>query len=330
VPTLFNQLDAAGVSWKGYAQDLGNPDTDRRRARRRHAVLRRARLHVGPTGGSGTTYPNPSSANATDQYVPKHFPFPWFESILQSGDCNSAHIANLFDPTDGLYHDLQSEATTPAFSWISPNNCSDGHDAVCARQQPVGRVLRPEHPERAGQLHGRPVLRRPVPRARDSRDRGVAGVQGRRPDRHHLRRGLPAVHLQQRQLRQLDDVAPTRRPRSRRLGRRDAVRPQRELGADRAEHAAGQGREPATSSTRARATTSTSTARALRRPDGPVAARRHLPARWRQPRPGGSHGCRERRPPPAASTIDDNSIVATDVGRRDRDRVSRRARSSAR
>ena len=26
VPTLFNQLDAANVSWKGYAQDLGNPD----------------------------------------------------------------------------------------------------------------------------------------------------------------------------------------------------------------------------------------------------------------------------------------------------------------
>ena len=26
VQTLFNQLDAAQVSWKGYAQDLGNPD----------------------------------------------------------------------------------------------------------------------------------------------------------------------------------------------------------------------------------------------------------------------------------------------------------------
>jgi len=26
VPTLFNQLDAAHVSWKGYAQDLGNTD----------------------------------------------------------------------------------------------------------------------------------------------------------------------------------------------------------------------------------------------------------------------------------------------------------------
>ena len=27
VPTLFNQLDTAHVSWKGYAQDLGNPDS---------------------------------------------------------------------------------------------------------------------------------------------------------------------------------------------------------------------------------------------------------------------------------------------------------------
>jgi hypothetical protein len=133
VPTLFNQLDAAKVSWKGYAQDLGNPDAS------------------GPTHDAGTQYcgapypkpgptatatqaptdPNPGSANSTDQYVPKHFPFPWFQSILKSGDCNSAHIANLFSTTDGLYHDLQSEATTPAFSWITPNNCSDGHDAVC-------------------------------------------------------------------------------------------------------------------------------------------------------------------------------------------------------
>ena len=31
VPTLFKQLDAAKVSWKGYAQDLGYPDRDARR-----------------------------------------------------------------------------------------------------------------------------------------------------------------------------------------------------------------------------------------------------------------------------------------------------------
>jgi hypothetical protein len=144
VPTLFNQLDAAGVSWKGYAQDLGNPDAS------------------GPTHDAGTEYcgapyatpaptdsttqPNPGSANATDQYVPKHFPFPWFESILQSGDCNTQHIASLFDPANGLYHDLQSAASTPAFSWISPNNCSDGHDAVCHGNNLSGGFSDPNTP----------------------------------------------------------------------------------------------------------------------------------------------------------------------------------------
>jgi hypothetical protein len=148
VPTLFNQLDAAGVSWKGYAQDLGNPETPTT------APVHSAGTQycgapdstVGPTGGSSATYPNPSSADATDQYVAKHFPFPWFESILQSGDCNSAHIANLFSTTDGLYHDLQSEATTPAFSWISPNNCSDGHDAVCHGNNLSGGFSDPNTP----------------------------------------------------------------------------------------------------------------------------------------------------------------------------------------
>ena len=98
----------------------------------------------GPTGS--TAQPNPGWANATDQYVPKHFPFPWFESILASGDCNRQHIANLFDPTNGLYHDLQSEATTPEFSWISPNNCSDGHDAVCHGNNLSGGFSDPNTP----------------------------------------------------------------------------------------------------------------------------------------------------------------------------------------
>ncbi|MCW2524267.1 MAG: hypothetical protein JWO63_2602, partial [Frankiales bacterium] len=69
----------------------------------------------------------------TDQYVPKHFPFPWFESLLSnSSDCSSSEIANLDNTSSGLVHDLQSEATTPDFSWITPNNCSDAHDAICA------------------------------------------------------------------------------------------------------------------------------------------------------------------------------------------------------
>jgi hypothetical protein len=46
-------------------------------------------------------------------------------------NCDASHIANLDDPNYGLVHDLKSEATTPAFSWITPNNCSDAHDATC-------------------------------------------------------------------------------------------------------------------------------------------------------------------------------------------------------
>jgi Phosphoesterase family len=126
VQTLFNQLDAAHVSWKGYAQDLNAAQGD-------HSVGPQAcgAPFATPAATGSTAQPNPGSANATDQYVPKHFPFPWFDSILQSGDCNSAHIADVFDASNGLYHDLQSASTTPAFSWISPNNCSDAHDAVC-------------------------------------------------------------------------------------------------------------------------------------------------------------------------------------------------------
>jgi hypothetical protein len=144
VQTLFDQLDAAHVSWKGYAQDLGNTDASGPTHDAGVQYCGAPDSSVGPT--DSTTFPNPSSANATDQYVAKHFPFPWFESILTSGDCDAAHIANLFSPTDGLYHDLQSESTTPAFSWISPNNCSDGHDAVCHGNNLSGGFSDPNTP----------------------------------------------------------------------------------------------------------------------------------------------------------------------------------------
>ena len=144
VPTLFNQLNKAGVSWKGYAQDLGNPDASP--PTHDAGTQYCGAPYASPGATASTAQPNPGSANATDQYVPKHFPFPWFESILKSGDCNSAHIASVFNPTNGLYHDLQSESTTPAFSWISPNNCSDGHDAVCHGNNLSGGFSNPTTP----------------------------------------------------------------------------------------------------------------------------------------------------------------------------------------
>jgi hypothetical protein len=144
VPTLFNQFDSAGVSWKGYAQDLGNADATGPTHDAGTQFCGAPFASPGPTGSAA--FPNPGGANATDQYVPKHFPFSWFQSVQQAGDCNSAHIANLFDPANGLFHDLQSASTTPAFSWISPNNCSDAHDAVCRGNNLSGGFSDPNTP----------------------------------------------------------------------------------------------------------------------------------------------------------------------------------------
>lgn len=148
VQTLFNQLDAAHVSWKGYAQDLTAAQGDHSAG-----VQACGAPYASPAATGTTNQPNPGSANAADQYVPKHFPFPWFDSILQSGDCDAQHIADVFDPGNGLYHDLQKESTTPAFSWISPNNCSDAHDAVCKGNNLSGGFSDPNTPNPNAKNH---------------------------------------------------------------------------------------------------------------------------------------------------------------------------------
>jgi hypothetical protein len=104
------------------------------------------------------------NGDAADQYVAKHFPTGWFTSLTgetsgtQSSvaypaqpalnepntheydgsgntpetNCDANHVANLDDPTYGLAHDLSLPVNkVPAFNWITPNNCSDAHDATC-------------------------------------------------------------------------------------------------------------------------------------------------------------------------------------------------------
>ncbi len=136
VATLFNQFSKSGVSWKGYAQDLGNTPG-------------REDGPCGAPSASPTTdpVPNPGAATATDQYVPKHFPFPWFHSLIDNpANCTPRHISNLFSTTGGLYHDLQRVSTTPNFSWITPDNCSDAHDAVCHGNNLSGGFANPTTP----------------------------------------------------------------------------------------------------------------------------------------------------------------------------------------
>jgi hypothetical protein len=152
VPTLFNQLDAAGVSWKGYAQDLRNQPG------REDALggAPGARTNDPTTNPRSMTVTDADRANGilsftgaqpNDQYVAKHFPPAWFHSMTGNDntgtdalttpagggtDTDANHVANLDDATLGLLADLKKPASqVPAFSWITPNNCSDAHDATC-------------------------------------------------------------------------------------------------------------------------------------------------------------------------------------------------------
>jgi hypothetical protein len=160
VPTLFNQLSAAGKTWKGYAQDIGGAQAPGSTQFQANTVPNReAAACAGPGTTANSPDANPTSmstslppgvtsltaAQPNDQYVAKHFPFPWFQSLTGSAvngpalnepsnggtNCDANHIANLDNPTTGLVHDLQSPRSTPDFSWITPDNCSDAHDAVC-------------------------------------------------------------------------------------------------------------------------------------------------------------------------------------------------------
>jgi hypothetical protein len=91
-----------------------------------------------PGDPSGGGVADPGQALPHDQYVPKHNPAAWFHSIIDSPDmCKNVVPLDGYPARNGhaaipsIQDDLKSIDTTPQFSWITPNNCSDAHDATC-------------------------------------------------------------------------------------------------------------------------------------------------------------------------------------------------------
>jgi len=119
VKTLGGQLDAAGLSWKGYMEDMG-ADPARESGECGHAAI----------GAADRT----NSATAADQYADKHNPFVYFHSIIDDPKYCGQHVVNL----GHLANDLQDVRTTPNFAFITPNLCHDGHDAPCKNGEPGG------------------------------------------------------------------------------------------------------------------------------------------------------------------------------------------------
>src|SRR3954467_11598299 len=117
--TIADQLDAKGLSWRAYMEDMG-ADPSREKAACAHPDI----------GQSDPT----QSATANDQYATRHNPFVYFHSIIDDQGRCDRHDVNLTE----LGPDLASASNTPAFAFVNTKLCSDGHDASCANAAQKG------------------------------------------------------------------------------------------------------------------------------------------------------------------------------------------------
>lgn len=116
IKTLAGQLEGAGLTWRGYMEDMGN-DPSRESATCGHPFVNAK----DPTQSAEA----PSKAvPAGDQYAVRHNPFMYFHSIIDNQARCASHVVNL----NAMATDLQSVGTTPNLSFITPNLCNDGHD----------------------------------------------------------------------------------------------------------------------------------------------------------------------------------------------------------
>jgi hypothetical protein len=139
--TIGDQLDAQAlggphIAWRAYVDDMGNDPV-------------RDGGTPDPLGGTDCAHPvlggtDPTNvATPTDQFATRHVGFVYFHSVIDDQPSCDEHVVPLGTVTVGqdgapdafqghLAQDFAKQNTTPAFSFITPNLCNDGHDAVCA------------------------------------------------------------------------------------------------------------------------------------------------------------------------------------------------------
>ena len=113
IKTVADQLEKAGLKWRGYMQDMG-ADPAREPETCAHPAIGAA---------DGTQHATPA-----DQYATRHNPFVYFHSVIDDQASCSKHVVNL----DELPRDLRKAKRTPSYTFITPDLCADGHDATCA------------------------------------------------------------------------------------------------------------------------------------------------------------------------------------------------------
>lgn len=111
VKTVADQLEAKGLTWRGYMEDMGTPC--------RHPAA--------------NAVDDTQKAEVGDQYAARHNPFVYFHSITDRPSC----AANDVD-LGQLTTDLATTATTRNLTYITPNLCNDAHDSPCVDGRPGG------------------------------------------------------------------------------------------------------------------------------------------------------------------------------------------------
>ena len=112
---VADQLEGAGLSWRSYMDGTSTP------------------CFHGPYGTDLLTllkpdpYQGDSAAPPAFNYADRHNPFIYYKDFIG----NPARCAAHQRPYTDLAGDL-SAGTLPAFSFITPDTCHDGHDSPCA------------------------------------------------------------------------------------------------------------------------------------------------------------------------------------------------------
>src|SRR5205085_11265531 len=117
---LADQLEAKGITWKGYMDGLRSPCF--------HADYSPTALPPGPYQGDSQKPP-------AKDYADRHNPFIYFKDTIENDPRSRAHVR----PFTDMAGDIARNAL-PAFSFITPDSCHDGHDDPCSNGQKGGLV----------------------------------------------------------------------------------------------------------------------------------------------------------------------------------------------
>lgn len=115
---LADQLEEAGLSWRSYQDGTSTPCF--------HGPYTALDTAGDPYQGHSTT--------GAKNYADRHNPFIYFPNVIE----NAARCAAHQRPYADLGLDLLG--TLPAFSFITPDTCHDGHDDPCAGSSTGGLV----------------------------------------------------------------------------------------------------------------------------------------------------------------------------------------------